>query len=95
MKTHKKYLAFDGIDHDHEEFNTIEEARKHIEEIILGDDGYDPDVVLCKIYELKEIVDYDVTDSRENYDDQENWPYADEFVEVWAHKFVDVSKIES
>jgi len=100
----KKYLAFDGINCEHEEFETIEEAREYLEECFLdSDDGYHPDMDSCKIYELKETVSYDVIDKKENYkyiheedipeDDEvsEAWPHNNDFDEIWKHKFVAVS----
>lgn len=50
--------------------------------------------------ELKQTVDYDIIDSRENYkymyeddipeDDEESeaWPYNTDFDEIYKHKFV-------
>ena len=100
----KKYLAYDGINGDHEGFETIEEAREWLEECFNDPvEGYHPDFQSCKIYELKEIVEYEVVDSRENYKYQneedipdgdtesEAWPYSNEFDEVITHKFVDVT----
>ena len=100
----KKYLAFDGINCDYEEFETIAEAEKWLEEIFLdSDEGYHPDMESCKIFELRATVDYDVIDSKENYkyiyeddipeDDEESepWPYNTDFDEIWKHKFVAVT----
>lgn len=37
----KKYLAFDGINFEYEDFETIEEAQKWLEECFLdSDEGY-------------------------------------------------------
>lgn len=100
----KKYLAFDGINCEYEEFETIEEAQKWLEECFLdSDEGYHPDMDCCKIFELKQTVSYDVVDKKENYkyvyeedipeDDEksEAWPYSTSFDEIWKHKFVTVS----
>ena len=97
----KRYLAFDGINGDREEFDTIEEAREWLEECFLSpDEGYHPDFASCKIYQLAEIVECDVIDKQENYkyineedipeDDEESqaWPYNSDFEEIWKHRFV-------
>jgi hypothetical protein len=99
----KKYLAFDSINYEYEEFETIEEAHEWITNVILDpDDGYASEFSGCKIFELKEIVDYDVIDSIDNYkykneedipdddDTSEAWPYSDTFDEIWQHKFVPI-----
>lgn len=100
----KKYLAYDGINGDYERFETIEEAREWIKDSIYQpEEGYHPDLKSCKIYELKEVVDYDVIDKKSNYkyededdipegdNDSEAWPYDNAFEEIWQHKFVDVT----
>jgi len=99
-----KYIAFDAINAEHEHFDTIEEAREWLEETFLDNqEGYHPDLGSCEIYELKEKVAYDVTDSKVNYKyeneedipendkESEAWPYSDDFDEVWQHKFVKVN----
>lgn len=99
----KKYLAYDGINCEYENFNTIEEARKWLVEAFLdSSDGYHPDLKSCAIYKLEETVDYDVIDSKDNYkymyddeipeDDEESeaWPVDVVFDEIWKHKFVKV-----
>jgi len=99
----KKYLAIDGINGDQEKFETIEEARRWLEEYFLDlDEGYHPDFASCKIYQLAEVVECDVIDKKENYkymyeeeipeDDNESeaWPYSSDFDEIWKHKFVPV-----
>ena len=102
----KKYLTFDCVDREYNEFATIEEAREYIQDRIdPNDEGYHPDIKDCKIYELKEMVDYDVVDSKENYkyltedeipeddDESEAWPYDTDFDEIWQIKFVPTSEI--
>ncbi len=100
-----KYLAFDGINLEHEEFETIEEARNYLTECFLcPDEGYHPDIKSCKIYQLIETVDYEIVDSKENYkydyiddlpegedDESQVWLYNNEFTEIWKHKFVSVN----
>ena len=99
----KKYLAFDAINNEYEEFETIEDAQQWLEEAFLcSGEGYHYDLKSCKIFELKQTVDYDVVDSKKNYkyeneedipeDDNESevWPYDNSFDEIWEHKFVDV-----
>jgi hypothetical protein len=99
----KKYLAFDGINGEYAAFETIEEARVYLEErFYCSDLGYNPDLNLCKIFELKETVSYDVIDKKSNYkymyeeeipDDDlvsEPWPYNTDFDEIWQHKFIPV-----
>ena len=102
-----KYLAFDAINNEYEEFKTIKEAQKWLEECFADpEEGYHPDVNFCKIFELKQTVSCDVVDSKKNYkyineddipeDDNESeaWPYDTKFDEIWEHKFVDVKKEE-
>ena len=100
----KRYLAYDGINGDYEKFETIEEAREWLKEgFYQPEEGYHPDLKSCKIYELKEVVDYDIIDSKDNYEyeneedipegDTESsaWPYPNEFDEIITHKFVDIN----
>ncbi len=100
----KRFLAYDGINGDFEELETIEEAREWLKGCFLDPhERYYPDMESCKIYELKEIVGYDVIDSKENYKytDEEDipegdteskaWPYSNEFDEIIKHKFVDIN----
>jgi hypothetical protein len=98
----KKYLAYDSINSDYEEFETIEQAREWLVEAFHSpDDGYHPELVDCKIYELKEVAGYDVTDKKENYKyeceedapeghEDEAWPFSSEFDEIWQHKFIPI-----
>lgn len=103
MKQSKPYLAFDAINCNYEEHDTIEEARKWLVDRFLSDcedEGYHPDLVDCKIYKLAETVSYDVVDSKENYkyeseydipegeDSDDVWPYDSAFDEIWKHKFI-------
>ena len=93
----KKYLAYDGINSEYEEFDTIEEAREYLTEGFLQPgEGYHPDLKDCAIYKLCEAVDYDVIDSKDNYpeidEDSEEWPFDNEFDEIWKHKFVPISE---
>ena len=103
----KKYLAFDGINCEYEDFETLKEAQDWLVECFLdSSEGYHPDLKSCKIFELKQIVDYEVVDSKENYkymyddeipeDDEESeaWPFDNAFDEIWKHKFVEVSQHE-
>lgn len=102
----KKYLAFDGINFEYEEFETLKEAQKWLEEcFVSSEEGYHPDLDSCKIYKLKQVVRHDVVDKKDNYkyeceddipeDDEksEAWPYDSAFDEIWQHKFVDVELI--
>ena len=103
FKTMKKYLAFDAINCEYEEFETIKDAREWLEECFLDSDkGYHPDLKDCKIYELKETVIYNVIDKKENYKyeneedipeglNEESWPYDNSKDEIWEHKFDTVS----
>ena len=97
----KRYLAFDGINGDREEFDTIEEAREWLEDCFLSpDEGYHPDFASCKIYQLAETVECEVVDKKENYkyiyeddipegdNESQAWPYSTDFDEIWKHKFV-------
>ena len=99
----KRYLAFDGINGEREEFDTIEEAREWLEDCFLSpDEGYHPDFASCKIYQLAETVECEVVDKKENYkyiyeddipegdNESQAWPYSTDFDEIWKHKFVPV-----
>lgn len=99
----KKYLAYDSINCEYEQFDTIEEARKYLEEAFKDEnEGYHPDAESCKIYELKEAVKVTIVDSKDNYkyldeddipeDDTESeaWPYDNAFDEIWDHEFITV-----
>lgn len=99
----KKYLAYDAINSDYEEFDTLEEAHDWIKEAILDpSEGYHPDLKECKIYIQIETVDYDVTDKKSNYkyeneddipegdEESEAWPHDNAFDEIWQYKFVKV-----
>lgn len=99
---HKKYIVI--TPEDIEEFHTIEQARGFIVDSIFDDiEGYHPDLTMCKIFELKEVLDYDVIDKKSNYkydydddipegSDEEAWPYDNAFEEIWKHKFVPVEE---
>ncbi|MFP4461936.1 MAG: hypothetical protein ACLFQE_07035 [Thermotogota bacterium] len=94
-----KYLAYDGIDGEFENFENIEGARNYLTEGFLSEDeGYHPEMTTCKIYGLIEKVLYKKIDSRENYKyDYEDeapegeedlvWPYENAFDEVGEHEF--------
>ncbi|MCK9220244.1 MAG: hypothetical protein M0P47_09375 [Bacteroidales bacterium] len=100
----KKYLAYDAINSEYEEFETLKESQKYLEEAFLDKDEneYHPNLKHCKIYIQILGVDYDVIDKKSNYkyeseedipdgdDDSEAWPfgYVDE---VWRHKFVNIT----
>lgn len=97
----KKYLAYDGINSDREDFDHINDARAYLEECFLDPyEGYHPDLGSCCIYELKEIVTHEIVDSKEDYkyiyeedipeDDRESeaWPYNTDHDEIWQHHFV-------
>ena len=101
----KKYLAFDGINNQYEDFETIEEAQEWLKEIFLDpDEGYHPDLESCKIFELKQTVGYDVIDSKDNYkymyeddipeddEESESCPFGGaDYDEIWEHKFMPMS----
>ena len=102
----KKYLAFDGINGGHEDFDTIEEARKWLEECFLDEqEGYHPDFASCMIFQLAETIECDVVDKKENYkyiyeedvpdeeEGEEVWPYGAGVDEIWKHKFVPVPSV--
>lgn len=99
----KKYLAYNGIDHEYEEFETIDDAHEWLAECFLdSDQGYHPNMTSCKIFLLHQTVSYDIVDSKKNYkyeyEDEipdhdeisEAWPYDNLFDEIWKHKFVTV-----
>ena len=64
----KKYLAFDPINGDYEDFDTIEEAQKWLTESFVDrDEGYHPEAEDCCIYQLIEKVKLTITDEKINY----------------------------
>jgi hypothetical protein len=85
----KKFLA---VNHEGilDDFNTIEEAREALKEVFYdSNEGYHPDLKSSMIYELKELVDYDVIKTREEFDEEELELYEDTDIEaIWKHKFI-------
>jgi hypothetical protein len=84
----KAYLAHDPINGEHEEFETIEEAREFLEESFLdSDEGYHPDASTCRIYKLIETVKMTVVDEKSNYkyDSEDDVPENDETGDFWPH----------
>jgi hypothetical protein len=97
-----KYLVFDGINSDYQEFETLKQAQEYLEEIFLdANEGYHPETTNCKIYILSQLIKIDVVDSKENYEYEneedipegdnisEAWPYDNAFDEIWKHNFID------
>lgn len=86
----KRYLTFDGINCEYEEHNTIEEAREWLEECFLersrvtGIGVYHPDLTSCYIFELKEKVEYDIIEEKE---EGKEWNHSEEVEEIWQHRF--------
>ena len=91
----KRFLAFDGINCEHEEFETIAEAQEWLKEAFFDENEccYHPDLESCKIYELREIVKYNVVDRKSNHTVGE-WEekHGDDVEEIWEHKFEDVKR---
>lgn len=96
----KKLIAYDDINGEFEDFESIEDARKELEEIFYqNDEGYHPDGVRsCKIYEQIEELEFKITEERANYkydyDDEAPegeehlvWPYDSAFEQVGKHNF--------
>lgn len=94
MSKKNEYLAFDGINRDHETFETIEEAQEYLKECFFdSDEGYHPDIDTCAIYKLNQKVTYDVIAKKSEFTD-EKWSdegYGSHFDEIWQHKFVNNS----
>ncbi|MCF8218760.1 MAG: hypothetical protein K9J21_07235 [Bacteroidales bacterium] len=71
----EKYLVIDPFEGDHETYETIEEAREAIEEVIHdhkgNEDGIPLDAEGFAIYELKERLYLDTIAERSNYTDEE------------------------
>ena len=91
-KVEKPYLAYDGINSEYEEFATIEEAEKFLEESFLDqDEGYHPDLESCKIYKLEKQVKLHVIDRADDYT-TEQWlaKYSAEYDEIWTHEFISI-----
>jgi hypothetical protein len=96
----KKYLAWDSVNGEHETFDTLNEAQYYLTECFLCDGEYHPDIENFCIYELHSRVSYDVVDSKDNYEYEneedipdndkisEAWPYDNEYDEIWKHKFM-------
>ncbi len=86
----KKYLAWDFDNHEHEEFETIEEAREYLEECFLNEEGYSPDTNCYKIFVLSEKVEVEVIADKSDFTDEE-WEEAghnSDHDEIWKHRFV-------
>ena len=101
----KRFLAYDGINCEHEEFDDIKDAEKYLEELFLdrdGDEGYHPDAESCYIFELKEVVKIDVVAKKSEMSEEEwNNKYSEDnkFGEIWQHRFelanTDIAKGQS
>jgi len=99
----KKYLAYDACDGQTKRFESIEEARKWIDEQSVIDESVDEKVKFSAIYILHEKVEIEVTDKKSNYkyqseddipeDDNESeaWPYSSDHEEMWKINFVQVN----
>lgn len=92
IKRQHRYLAFDSINNDYYECDTIEEARETLKECFLQEGMYHPDLEGCCIYELKETASYDVIADKESYEeDGKEWKWDNDFDEIWKHKFIPYS----
>lgn len=81
----EKYLAFDGINGEHEWVDNIEDAHDFLKEIYYDKrEGYHPDLELCAIYKLHEKLEIELVASKEDYTEEE-WEqeYDINFDEVW------------
>lgn len=99
-----KYLAIDACNGEYETFDSLEDARKWLEECFYdeADQAYDLDADQCKIYILHERVELIETDRKSNYkyeyeedvpeggDSDDVWPYDAMFDVVCKHEFVPV-----
>lgn len=92
----KKYLAVCTVENEFNFFDTIEEARKWIEEFVTDEDGISEDHLnTSHIFELRENASYKVVDSKSNYkymseedvpeseEEDSVWPYNSEYEEIW------------
>lgn len=97
----KRYLTYDACQGDFNHHDTIEEAREYLEKMFFDSDDkvYHPDTSDCRIFELKEVVEVEVTHKKSDYEyeneedipegsDGEAWPWDNELDEIWEHKFV-------
>jgi hypothetical protein len=81
----EKYLVVDPMDGDYETYETIEEARKAIQDTIddykMDTEGIPLDAEGFAIYELRERLYLDTIATRDNYTDEEweNMGYPDQF----------------
>ena len=86
----EEFLAWDGINNEHEEFDTIEDAIEYLEECFFdGYEGYHPDSESCKIYKLHKTIDFDVIATKkegEKWSEEQNYP--NEFDEICKHKWI-------
>lgn len=88
----KKYLAYDAINSDYEEFETIEAAREYLKEAFLDEaEGYHPDMEGCKIFVLCETVKKNVIAKKSDFTPEE-WEEKvtdTDFDEIWEHEFIE------
>jgi len=82
-----KYIAYEAENHDLDFFETFEDAKKWLLDYCnehASDEGYSEEVMTgrCCIAKITHVTHYRVTDEKKNYDDEEEWPYPDEFETV-------------
>jgi hypothetical protein len=64
----KKYIAIDGINGEEELFDTIEDARADIMDVVVDDEFIHPDAESCYIVEVIEVVEVvEVVDPTDEY----------------------------
>jgi hypothetical protein len=72
LNKQENYLALDDPNNEYEFFETIEEAKKWLKEVIDDyDDGIPDDVVHDKIYKLQERIKLKPIAYREDYSEEE------------------------
>ena len=97
----KRYLVFDGINSDHQYFDTLKECHNYIHDYVYEvGEGFHPDMDLMAIFELKESVSHEVIDKKSNYKyeyeseipeedtESEAWPYNTDYDEIWEIKYI-------
>lgn len=84
-KEPKRFLAFDSCNNEYQEFNTLEEAQKWIEDGVKFDGEISSEGDDSKIYQLHSILEYVITDQKSNYQFENEEDDVDDTGSVWPY----------
>ena len=93
-----RYIAFYAPDWDTQLFETSEEAEKWLLDRCAeeNEEGFSEEVCRGKCYVAKitHKTQYNITDSREEYESEEDWPYCGDFDTVGNISLVEIEQEE-